>query len=199
MHLFMALALLAAAPAAVVLKPVANMYAQPDDATEVVSQAIYGTNIAVVESRTGWLHVRTPDDYTGWMPVTDLRRLSAGEQPYADPSVYRGRLAWVESLFANIYQEPDITKHRPLITVPFETHLEVISEPEEHPRWIQIRLADDRSGWLQRGDISFDTVAGGPAAPTPSKADSQFPLYDSEKDARSGKPPQIPATGPPGG
>jgi len=49
------------------------------------------------------------------------------------------------------------------------------------------------------GDISFDTVAGGPAAPTPSKADSQFPLYDSEKDARSGKPPQIPAAGPPGG
>jgi paraquat-inducible protein B len=49
------------------------------------------------------------------------------------------------------------------------------------------------------GDISFDTVAGGPAAPAPSKADSQFPLYDSEKDARSGKPPQIPAAGPPGG
>ncbi len=158
MHLFMALALLAAtAPTAVVLKPVANMYAEPDDATEVVSQAIYGTNIAVVESRSGWLHVRTPDDYTGWMPGADLRGLSARERPYADPSVYRGHVAWVESLFANIYQEPNVTKRRPLITVPFETHLEVISEPEEHPRWIQIRMADDRTGWLQRGDISFDS------------------------------------------
>ena len=41
MHLFMALAMFAAtAPEAVVLKPVANMYAQPAVDTEVVSQAI---------------------------------------------------------------------------------------------------------------------------------------------------------------
>jgi hypothetical protein len=158
MHLFMALALLAAdAPEAVVLKPVANMYAQPSDDAEVVSQAIYGTNIGVVETRPGWLHVRTPDDYTGWMPAEDLRRRGAGEKPYADPSAYVGRVAWVESLFANIYREPNISKRRPLITVPFETRLEVISEPEDNPRWLQVRLPDDRSGWLQHGDVSFDS------------------------------------------
>jgi cell wall-associated NlpC family hydrolase len=154
MHLFMALALLAAiAPEAVVLKPVANMYAQPTDDAEVVSQAIYGTNIGVVETRPGWLRVRTPDEYTGWMPVENLRRLGAGEKPYASS----GRVAWVESLFANIYREPNIIKRQPLITVPFETRLEVITEPEDNPRWLQIRLPDDRSGWLQRGDVSFDS------------------------------------------
>ena len=69
MHLFMALALFAAnAPEAVVLKPVANMYAQPNDDAEVVSQAIYGTNMGVMETRPGWLRVRTPDDYIGWVP-----------------------------------------------------------------------------------------------------------------------------------
>ena len=150
MHSFMALALLAAtAPEAVVLKPVANMYAQPTADAEVVSQAIYGTNIGVVETRPGWLRVRTPDEYTGWMPVDDLRRVAR----YASG----GRVAWVESVFANIYREPNVTKHQPLITVPFETRLEVISEPEGNPRWLQVRLPDDRSGWLQRGDVSFES------------------------------------------
>jgi len=150
MHPFMALALFAAAaPEAVVLKPVANMYAQPNDDAEVVSQAIYATNIGVVETRPGWLRVRTPDDYTGWMPAEDLRRT---DKPYASG----GRVAWVESLFANIYREPSVVKHRPVITVPFETRLEVIAEPPDDARWLQVRLPDDRAGWLQRGDASFD-------------------------------------------
>ena len=154
MHLFMALALLTAtAPDAVVLKPVANMYAQPTADSEVVSQAIYGANIGVVETRPGWLRVRTPDDYTGWIPVEDLHRLSAGEKPYASS----GRVASVESLFAHIYFEPNVTKRRPLITVPFETRLEAIAEPQDNWRWIEVRLPDDRAGWVQRGDVSFES------------------------------------------
>lgn len=149
MHLFMALAMLAAAPEAVVLQPVANMYAQPGEDAEVVSQAIYGTNVGVVESRTGWLHVRTPDDYTGWMPAEELRSV---EKPYASS----GRVAWVDNLFANIYREPNVTRRRPLITVPFETRLEAIAEPQDNPRWLEIRLPDDRAGWLQRGDVTFE-------------------------------------------
>src|SRR5580700_10105587 len=111
MHLFMAMALLTwfapnAMSQAVVVKPVANMYAQPSEDTEVVSQAIYGTNIGVEETRAGWLHVRTADDYTGWMPASDVLR---EQKPYAAG----GRVAWVESLFANIYHEPNVTKRQP--------------------------------------------------------------------------------------
>lgn len=154
MHLFMALAFFAAAaPQAVVLKPVANMYAQPSDDTEVVSQAIYGTNVGVVDARPGWLHVRTPDDYTGWVRISDLRLLAAGEPPYAS----QGRVARVESLFANIYREPNVTRQRPQITVPFETHLEVTAEAPDNTRWLKVRLPDYDSGWLQAGDVSFDT------------------------------------------
>lgn len=154
MHLFMALAFFAAtASTAVVLKPVANMYAQPSDDTEVVSQAIYGANIGVLETRPGWLRVRTADDYTGWVPAGDLRRLGGGEKPYAS----NGRVASVEGLFAHIYREPNVTKRRPLITVPFETRLEVIAEPQDDWRWLQVHLPDNASGWLQRGDVSFET------------------------------------------
>jgi len=65
-------------------------------------------------------------------------------------------VAQVESLFAHIYHEPDVATRRPLVTVPYETRLEVIAEPEPGGRWLEVRLPDDRPGWLQRGDVSFE-------------------------------------------
>ncbi|SPF53440.1 NLP/P60 protein [Candidatus Sulfopaludibacter sp. SbA4] len=138
----------AALPNAVVLKPVANMYSRPSEDADVVSQAIYGANVALMEQKEGWAHIRTADDYTGWTPLAALR---PGE-PYAA----RGRVAEVESLFAHIYREANVTRHAPLITIPFESRLEVIAEPKDNPRWIEVRLPDDRAGWVQTGDTAFD-------------------------------------------
>jgi hypothetical protein len=63
----------------------------------------------------------------------------------------------VESLFANLYREPDVTKHQPLLTVPFETRLEIVTEQEgDEGRWLEVRLADHRSAWVLRGDVTLD-------------------------------------------
>ena len=43
----------------VVLDPVANMYSKPSRDADVVSQAIYGANVAVVEEKDGWARIRT--------------------------------------------------------------------------------------------------------------------------------------------
>jgi hypothetical protein len=143
------LALFAASiPTAVVLQPVANMYSRPSTDADVVSQAIYGANVAIVEEKDGWAHIRTADDYLGWTPLTALRP----GKPYAAS----GRVAEVQSLFAHIYREASVTKHAPLITVPFEGRLEVIGDPNEDGRWLQVRLPDDHAGWVQAGDVSLE-------------------------------------------
>ena len=140
---------LSSLPNAVVVRPVSNMYSKATLDADVVSQAIYGANVTLLEQKDGWAHIRTSDDYTGWTPATDLHT----GQTYAS----RGRVAEVQSLFAHVYREASVTRHAPVVTVPFETKLEVITEPEDDQRWIQVRLPDDRSGWLQAGDISFDS------------------------------------------
>ena len=137
----------AALPNAVVLQPVANLYAKPSEDADVVSQAIYGANVALLEQQGGWAHIRTADEYTGWTPLAVLRAGPA----YAA----KGRVAEVESLFAHVYREASVTRHAPLVTVPFETLLEVVAEPERQ-RWVEVRLPDDRSGWIQTGDVAFD-------------------------------------------
>ena len=154
MSLLLALVLMVSAqPRGVVVNPVANVYSAPTEESAVVSQAIYGTNVVMEEEKQGWAKVRTADDYTGWMPLASLRPLVSSEAPYASV----GRVAQVESLFANLYREPDVTKHQPLLTVPFETQLEAVSEQgDEEGGWLAVRLPDGRSAWVQRGDITFD-------------------------------------------
>ena len=146
---FVALVLIASAlPGAAVLQPVADMHAAPTADSEVVSQAIYGKNVDVLEQRDGWGRVRTADNYTGWMSMAALRT----DRSYATG----GRVAEVQSLFAHLYRETDVIKHAPLLTVPFETRLEVIAEPPGKERWLQVRLPDDRTAWVQSGDVAFE-------------------------------------------
>jgi gamma-D-glutamyl-L-lysine dipeptidyl-peptidase len=140
------LMLAAVLQSAVILRPVANMYSRPDADADVVSQAVYGTNVDVVESRPGWVRIRTPDDYLGWIADADSRRV---DQPYARA----GRVAEVQSLFCHIYREASVTKHAPLLTVPFETRLEVTGGGAD--RWLSVRLPDDRGGWVQSGDVAL--------------------------------------------
>src|SRR5262245_34655134 len=145
---FMILALFATAlPNAVVLQPVANMYSHPSADADVVSQAIFGANVGVIEVQNEWARIRTADDYTGWTPLASLLK----GKPYATT----GRVAEVQSLFAHIYREASVTRHAPLLTIPYESKLEIVNEPEGDARWFQVRLPDDRSGWVQAGDVSL--------------------------------------------
>jgi len=140
-------------PGAVVTKPVANMYSAPTEDADVVSQAICGLSVVVDEERGEWVKVRTPDDYPGWMPLASLRRYKPGEHNYAAS----GSIVQVASLFANIYREDSVTKHQPVLVLPFEARLEVVSGPESNAeRWIQVRLPDGRTAWIQRGDVDPD-------------------------------------------
>jgi cell wall-associated NlpC family hydrolase len=145
--LFFAAAFFAATlPNAVVLQPVVNMYSKPTEDADVVSQAIYGVNVSVMEQQEGWAHIRTPDDYTGWTPLTALKIGPA----YATS----GKVAQVQSMYAHIYRENNVTRHAPMLTAPFETRLEVAAADGD--RWLQVRLADGRTGWVQTGDVTLN-------------------------------------------
>jgi cell wall-associated NlpC family hydrolase len=136
----------------VVVVPVANMYSSTTEDSDVVSQAILGTNVVTLETQGDWLKIRTPDQYPGWIRAADL-------QTTTEPGGYAssGKAVQVESMFANLYRENDVTVHRPLVTVPFETRLEVIEEgKDEDSRWLKVRLPDGRPAWVQRGDVTFD-------------------------------------------
>jgi hypothetical protein len=136
----------------VVVVPVANIYSAATENSDVVSQAIIGSNVVTLEARDNWAKVRTADQYTGWMPGDALRKL--GESgPYAAS----GQVVQVEALFANLYGVTDVTSRKPVLTVPFESRLEVVAEGKgDDARWLQVRLPDQRTAWIQSGDVNRD-------------------------------------------
>lgn len=144
----------------VVVIPVANMYSGPSDKTDVVSQAIYGSNVTLLVSRGEWSRIQTPDHYKGWVPSRHIRIVLSG-----DGYATSGPIVQVESLFANIYSEPDVTKHKPVITVPFETRLELAAADEDARTkgsapvpegWMKVRLPGKTDAWIQSGDVVSD-------------------------------------------
>lgn len=149
----------------IVVVPVTNMYSHPSDKSDVVSQAIYGTNVTLLVAKGEWSRIQTSDRYKGWVPSRHLRIVLTG-----DGYATSGRVVQVDSLFANIYSEPDITKHKPVITVPYETKLEVAIEEQKGTSktesakkkavipegWVHVRLAGMTFAWIQQGDVISD-------------------------------------------
>jgi len=137
--------------AAVVTSPVENMHSGSTDSTDVVSQAILGTNVKLLEKERNadgedWYRVETPDTYTGWVIATSLRILGPGERPYASS----GRIFVVSALLANTYREPDVTAHKPVKIAPIGAALEIVGEKDE--RWLEARLPCGARAFVQRGD-----------------------------------------------
>ena len=138
-------------PDAVVAKPIVNMYRNATDASDVVSQTLYGTGVQTFESSPGWFHIHTADGYTGWVAAADLKILSGAS--YAS----KGNAVRVTALSANVYREPDVTKHAPWLELPWESRLEPAPETAKNTeRWLEVRLVDGQMAWVQRGDISND-------------------------------------------
>ena len=142
----------AADPATLVITaPVVNMYSTPTAESDVVSQALYGSNVVVIEEKPAWAKVETSDHYSGWISLDQARQLSSSTPRYASS----GKVLQVSTLSANLYREPDVTVHRPVLTIPYETQLELLTEGKgEDTGWMQVRLADNQSAWIQSGDVT---------------------------------------------
>jgi cell wall-associated NlpC family hydrolase len=140
---------LAAQPAAeaVVTASVENLYSAPDASRDVVTQAFIGQIVRPLESKQGFVRVRTPDAYEGWIPAAALRRYPAGE---ARRYARSGQVAEVTSLMANVYREPDVTTARPRTQAPLGARLEWTGTREG---WHGVRLPDGTTGFVQAGDV----------------------------------------------
>jgi gamma-D-glutamyl-L-lysine dipeptidyl-peptidase len=69
-------------PTHIVLAPAAELHAEADPCAQVASRIFCGTRLKVEETKDGWARVAA--NVTGWMPLTDLRSLSALPQTEAD-------------------------------------------------------------------------------------------------------------------
>lgn len=132
----------------VVSTPVANMYKNATADSEVTSQVLYGTGVRSLEKQGDWIRIRTADDYSGWISPGDANAKNGTSR------APEGKVVRVTALSANVYREPDVTEHAPVLRLPWESILEVAADsPKDDARWLKVRLVDGQSAWVQHGDV----------------------------------------------
>ena len=137
----------------VVGEPVLDLFAKPSADADVTSQSLYGTGVLRLEQQGEWTRIQTADGYTGWVHTSGLRPLNGTPYPATSHKVR------VSALSLNVYREPDVTKHAPLLRLPWESTLESLPNAEGNTeRWLAVRLVDGRMAWVQRGDITARTT-----------------------------------------
>lgn len=71
-----------------------------------------------------------------------------------------GKSVRVVQLSANIYREPNVTKHAPVLNLPWEARLEVLSNNvDKDGRWLQVKLVDGQTAYVEQGNVSANVPA----------------------------------------
>lgn len=127
---------------------VLNLFEKPDNKSQVVSQALYGARVPILETFGDYAKIATADLYQGWVEKKDLYE---GNTPrFTEDSV----VATVIHNAVHLYEEPTVKKQKPLLTLPFEIHLEVVAQPEDEDfRWLQVKLIDGTLAWIARANV----------------------------------------------
>ncbi|MBA2727236.1 MAG: C40 family peptidase [Parachlamydiaceae bacterium] len=132
--------------------PVAEMFEEPKEGSELVSQAYYSEPITILEEAAdGWVKIQTNvDNYQGWAKKSNIfQRENAF---LSDPSIESVK---VNRCAAHIYRIED-TIYGPLMTLPFESRLALLSSTSDtESRWLKVALLDGREAYIQRGDVTF--------------------------------------------
>lgn len=129
-----------------VLDSVGNLYSKPGTGVEMVTQAILGTPLAILDGREGWHYVRLPDQYQGWLEARHVRTYAQSEALYPATT----RVAEIQSLLAFLYHEPGGHARPPAPQVSIGARLEVVREAKG---WVQVALPDGAIRWVHRGDV----------------------------------------------
>ena len=124
---------------------VCNMRATPDFDAEMVSQALLGTPVRILDWSEGarrWPQIQSPDDYTGWVhyavvvPMTH-EKLHAWN---AAPKVV------VTALTGIVYEEPS-TRSATISDVVGGDRLKLLGKKG---CWMQVEFPDGRKGYVNR-------------------------------------------------
>jgi SH3-like domain-containing protein len=128
---------------------VSNMREKPDDASELVSQALMGTPLKLLESKNKWYRIQTPDNYIGWMYAGELQLLSAKEM---ETWKQKSRFLY-NQITGFVYDEP--RKKGKVVSDLVLGDLFEVEAPVKS--FLKIRFPDGRTGFVHSTEcMSFE-------------------------------------------
>lgn len=121
-----------------------SMRSDPDHAAELVSQALMGTPVKVLEKESGWYRIQTPDQYIGWVDGRGIARKTEAEMAL-----------WKQSRRFIFNQTVGYVVAAPKKNAPHVSDLvlgdlfEIVSKTKGY---LQILFPDGRTGFVKKSD-----------------------------------------------
>ncbi len=136
---------------ALVTLPLANMRAAPRHSSELVTQALLGTPVRLLQKEKGWYRIQTPDNYISWVDapgVVPLTHEELNEWQNSDRFIFTGDMG-------TIYETRYL--RNPVSPVPMGGILQVT---EQTQNVLTMIFPDGRRGHtLRRNWTGFSTFA----------------------------------------
>ncbi|MDO4937323.1 MAG: SH3 domain-containing C40 family peptidase [Sutterellaceae bacterium] len=132
-------AVLADAVAGVVRVPVAAIHRAPKFSSEIVSEAVMGTPVYLLE-KDGWWRIQTPEGYHGWVHRLQVKAMTqkSFQTHFQKPQ------AMVTALEAEVRSE---SGEKPVAMLTAGSLVSVVKSGESRTL---IALPDGRTGWIER-------------------------------------------------
>ncbi len=127
----------------IISNSVGTLRAEPRYGAELVSQALLGTPIRILEKRRGWLHVQTPDKYIGWMRGS-IQKMTEQEMR----SYFKKPKIVVSSMYAQSFEENN-NKSQPVSDLVIGNVLELVGEKG---RFYKVIYPDGREAYIAKAD-----------------------------------------------
>lgn len=123
----------------VISQNIVNIYNEPNTASEVVSQALLGSTVEVVDNQESFIKIKTVEQYTGWVS-SQLVVDAWNTEDYLSTNI--------ATLFADVYKSPDPKSE--LITKLVVSSKVYIAHAPEIDDFVPIILPDRTIGYIYR-------------------------------------------------
>lgn len=129
---------------ALVTLSVSNIRSGPDHATELVSQALLGTPVKVLEVVDGWYRIQTPDQYIGWVDENGVALRTETEM-----AVWKQSKRFIFNQTAGYAVDAPNRNASPVSDLVLCDLFETISSVK---RYLQIKFPDGRTAFVRKDD-----------------------------------------------
>ena len=123
---------------------VINLRKEPDDASELISQAKLGTPVTILKSKGSWILIQTPDKYIAWTDASSVKPMSAAEikaWKKTERVIYLENTGW-------IYSSPGETGVTGDIVAGC-----ILQKDGESGKYVKVLLPDGRSGYVPGSSV----------------------------------------------
>ncbi|MDF2476891.1 MAG: hydrolase [Sphingobacterium sp.] len=123
---------------------VANMRTSPDNSAELTSQVLLGTQVDLLQKKSGEYRVRTPDGYIAWVPASSIAVM---DQPEIDDWRQSEKLIYTTE-FGKSYSQPNEKSQR-VSDLVYGDILKLIGQKGS---FHEIAYPDGRKGYIKKSE-----------------------------------------------